>query len=274
MTDCIFCRIARGEIPARKLYEDEDVLAFHDVRPQAPVHFLLIPKEHVPSLYEAGMAQQRALGKMLALAGGLAATVRQRIGSMNTYVEDDAPDVQPHFPGLMLDRARFDAALVSAALRAGAECRFARRVRQVTSGGRIELADGSALSAPVIIGAEQIDTTLDTSDNAPATADVLVSADSDLDGIPALVSNSAPAGYIIFIEAGEILLADDGTVRLDASNQATIDLAGGSSPTTSLWQNNLIALRAERWVNYKKRRTAAVTMISGAAYGPQGDTSP
>ena len=70
--DCIFCKIARGEIPAKKVHEDEDVLAFHDARPQAPVHLLLIPKEHVPSLYEAGMAQHRALGKMLALAGALA----------------------------------------------------------------------------------------------------------------------------------------------------------------------------------------------------------
>jgi histidine triad (HIT) family protein len=69
---CIFCRIVRGEIPARKAYEDEDVLAFHDVRPQAPVHLLVIPKAHVPSLYEAGMAQHQALGKMLALAGSLA----------------------------------------------------------------------------------------------------------------------------------------------------------------------------------------------------------
>ncbi|MCX7960036.1 MAG: histidine triad nucleotide-binding protein [Burkholderiales bacterium] len=69
---CIFCRIVRGEVPSRKVYEDEDVLAFHDVRPQAPVHFLIIPKEHVASLYEAGMAQHRALGKMLALAGELA----------------------------------------------------------------------------------------------------------------------------------------------------------------------------------------------------------
>jgi len=70
--DCIFCKIARGEVPAKKVHEDEDVLAFHDARPQAPVHLLLIPKEHVPSLYEAGMAQHRALGKMLALAGALA----------------------------------------------------------------------------------------------------------------------------------------------------------------------------------------------------------
>lgn len=70
--DCLFCRIVRGEIPAQKVYEDEDVLAFNDIRPVAPVHFLLIPKEHVPTLYEAGMAQHRALGKMLALAGELA----------------------------------------------------------------------------------------------------------------------------------------------------------------------------------------------------------
>jgi histidine triad (HIT) family protein len=70
--NCIFCKIVRGEIPAKKLYEDEHVLAFHDVRPQAPVHFLLIPKEHVASLYDAGMKQHQALGRMLALAGELA----------------------------------------------------------------------------------------------------------------------------------------------------------------------------------------------------------
>jgi len=70
--NCIFCRIIRGEIPCSKVYEDEDVFAFHDVRPQAPVHFLMVPKAHVATLYEAGMAQHRALGKMLALAGELA----------------------------------------------------------------------------------------------------------------------------------------------------------------------------------------------------------
>jgi histidine triad (HIT) family protein len=69
---CLFCRIVRGEIPAKKVYEDEDVLAFHDIRPVAPVHFLIVPKEHVPTLYEADMKQHRALGKMLALAGELA----------------------------------------------------------------------------------------------------------------------------------------------------------------------------------------------------------
>ena len=70
--NCLFCKIVRGEIPSQKVYEDDDVLAFRDSRPLAPVHFMLIPKEHVASLYEAGMAQHRALGKMLALTGELA----------------------------------------------------------------------------------------------------------------------------------------------------------------------------------------------------------
>ena len=67
--NCIFCKIVRGEIPSKKLHEDEDVLAFHDVRPQAPVHFLIIPKAHVPTLYDARHGAAPALGKMLALAG-------------------------------------------------------------------------------------------------------------------------------------------------------------------------------------------------------------
>ena len=70
--NCLFCKIVAGDIPSKKVYDDEDVYAFHDVRPQATVHFLIVPKEHVATLYEAGMAQHRALGKMLALAGELA----------------------------------------------------------------------------------------------------------------------------------------------------------------------------------------------------------
>jgi len=70
--NCIFCKIARGEIPSKKAYEDEDIFAFHDIRPQAPVHLLVIPKEHVATMYDAGMAQHRPLGKMLAMAGELA----------------------------------------------------------------------------------------------------------------------------------------------------------------------------------------------------------
>ena len=47
--DCLFCKIAAGEIPCNKVYEDDELLAFYDIDPQAPVHFLVIPKEHIPS---------------------------------------------------------------------------------------------------------------------------------------------------------------------------------------------------------------------------------
>ncbi|HYD56863.1 MAG TPA: histidine triad nucleotide-binding protein [Burkholderiales bacterium] len=70
--NCIFCKIVAGEIPANKAYEDEEVLAFHDIRPQAPVHLLVIPKTHVANLYEARTEHIPALGKMLAVAGKLA----------------------------------------------------------------------------------------------------------------------------------------------------------------------------------------------------------
>jgi len=70
--NCIFCKIARGLIPANKIYDDDEVMAFHDIRPQAPVHFLLVPKVHIATLYDAQPAHQAALGKMLTLAGRLA----------------------------------------------------------------------------------------------------------------------------------------------------------------------------------------------------------
>ncbi len=74
MTDpnCIFCKIARGEIPAKKIYDDAEVMAFHDIRPQAPVHFLVVPKVHVATLYDADASHQQALGRMLAVCGRLA----------------------------------------------------------------------------------------------------------------------------------------------------------------------------------------------------------
>ena len=72
MSDCIFCKIVAGEIPCNKVYEDEDVLAFHDIHPVAPVHFMLIPKAHVASLAECDAGHQAVLGKILLLAPRLA----------------------------------------------------------------------------------------------------------------------------------------------------------------------------------------------------------
>jgi histidine triad (HIT) family protein len=70
--NCIFCKIVRGEIPAKKIYDDAEVIAFHDIRPQAPVHLLVVPKAHIATLYDAAAAHQAALGKMLTIAGRLA----------------------------------------------------------------------------------------------------------------------------------------------------------------------------------------------------------
>jgi histidine triad (HIT) family protein len=70
--NCLFCKIVRGEIPSRKVYEDADVLGFHDVHPKAAVHFMLIPKRHVPTLYDVTTEDAPALGKIMTLAGRLA----------------------------------------------------------------------------------------------------------------------------------------------------------------------------------------------------------
>ncbi len=71
--NCIFCKIVEGKIPSRKVYEDDELLAFHDIAPWAPVHFLIIPKVHIASLYETSPEEHQAmLGRMLALAPKLA----------------------------------------------------------------------------------------------------------------------------------------------------------------------------------------------------------
>ena len=62
----------RGEIPAKKIHEDDEVMAFHDIRPQAPVHFLIIPKEHIATLYDAQPAHQARSARCSRVAGRLA----------------------------------------------------------------------------------------------------------------------------------------------------------------------------------------------------------
>lgn len=72
MSDCIFCKIIAGQIPSRKVYEDEEVFAFHDIHPFARVHFMIIPKTHIASLADALPEHQALMGKMLLLAPRLA----------------------------------------------------------------------------------------------------------------------------------------------------------------------------------------------------------
>ena len=69
---CVFCKIVRGEIPSRKIYEDADIFAFHDIHPLAPVHFMIIPKKHIESLAHCELDHQAILGKILAMAPRLA----------------------------------------------------------------------------------------------------------------------------------------------------------------------------------------------------------
>ena len=72
MDNCLFCKIARGEIPSRKVYEDDDVFAFHDINPARPVHLLVIPKRHITSLATIAEADTLMLGRLLAVANQLA----------------------------------------------------------------------------------------------------------------------------------------------------------------------------------------------------------
>lgn len=70
--NCIFCKIVEGKIPSRKVYEDDDIFAFHDINPWAPVHFLMIPKKHITSLAHMDETNAALLGRMMVLAPKLA----------------------------------------------------------------------------------------------------------------------------------------------------------------------------------------------------------
>jgi histidine triad (HIT) family protein len=65
MADCIFCKIANGEIPSNKIYEDDEMTAFYDVAPQAPVHFLIIPRAHIRNIMEVQAEDSPLLGRLL-----------------------------------------------------------------------------------------------------------------------------------------------------------------------------------------------------------------
>ena len=70
--NCIFCKIAQGQIPSRKVYEDDEILAFHDIHPWAPVHFLLVPKAHIVSMAHVQPEHAGLLGRMMTLVPELA----------------------------------------------------------------------------------------------------------------------------------------------------------------------------------------------------------
>jgi histidine triad (HIT) family protein len=81
VSDCIFCKIVEGKIPAQKVFEDDDILAFKDLYPQRPVHILVIPKKHITSLATVTAEDTMILGKLLVKANEIA--VAQ--GSLNGF---------------------------------------------------------------------------------------------------------------------------------------------------------------------------------------------
>jgi len=72
MEGCVFCRVVAKEIQSKIAYEDEEVVAFHDINPQAPVHILIVPRKHIPTLNDAVDEDQALLGKMMLVAQKLA----------------------------------------------------------------------------------------------------------------------------------------------------------------------------------------------------------
>lgn len=72
MSDCIFCKIAAGEIPSTKRYEDDDIIAFNDLYPQAPIHFLVVPKKHITSLADITSDNSSVVSKCFEVIARLA----------------------------------------------------------------------------------------------------------------------------------------------------------------------------------------------------------
>jgi histidine triad (HIT) family protein len=72
MNDCLFCKIISGVIPSKKLYEDDEMLAFYDINPMAPVHFLIIPKKHIDNLFSLEASDAALVGRLFQKAQELA----------------------------------------------------------------------------------------------------------------------------------------------------------------------------------------------------------
>ncbi len=81
MSDCIFCKIADGAIPSNKVYEDEKILAFHDLEPQAPVHVLVIPKTHIASVDQIEDGHEQLMGHLM----GKIKVIAKELGLENGY---------------------------------------------------------------------------------------------------------------------------------------------------------------------------------------------
>ncbi len=97
MADCLFCRIAVGEIPATLVFEDDEVVAFRDITPQAPFHVLVIPRRHIATLNDAAPADAALLGRLLRTAAAIAAKEGYAARGYRTVVNCNADAGQTVF---------------------------------------------------------------------------------------------------------------------------------------------------------------------------------
>lgn len=97
MSDCLFCKIGKGEIPSKKLYEDDKVLAFYDIEPQAPVHFLVIPKTHHQDAGTASQEDSQLFAHIFMVIGKLAQELNLEKGyRIVTNIGEDGGQTVPH----------------------------------------------------------------------------------------------------------------------------------------------------------------------------------
>ena len=96
--ECVFCRIIRKEVPSQPIHEDHDLIAFPDKNPVAPVHVLVVPKEHMVNLNEAGVKDVPVLGKMLRLASKIANEMGVAESGYRVVINngDDGGQIVPH----------------------------------------------------------------------------------------------------------------------------------------------------------------------------------
>jgi histidine triad (HIT) family protein len=94
---CLFCRIVAGEIPASKVYEDATLIAFNDINPQAPLHVLVVPREHIPTLNDLQPAHDALVGEMVRRAAALAADRGYAPGGYRTLFNCNADAGQTVF---------------------------------------------------------------------------------------------------------------------------------------------------------------------------------
>ena len=107
MKDCLFCKIVRGEIPSTKVYEDDDVLAFRDINPAAPVHVLVIPKEHIGGADELTPEHSELIAKMILTVKSLADELLLSNGwRMVTNVLEDGDQTVRHLHFHLLGGAK------------------------------------------------------------------------------------------------------------------------------------------------------------------------